>query len=73
MGLHKRYTVAMKVQNKTIVVTGAGGGIGSALVRELLRRGARVAAVDLREEGLRALKKQSFRCRKTESACAGYY
>lgn len=46
----------MNIQNKTIVVTGAGGGIGSALVRELLHRGARVAAVDLRDESLQALK-----------------
>ena len=45
----------MNVQNKVIVVTGAGGGIGGELVRELLRRGAQVAAVDLRQEGLDAL------------------
>lgn len=46
----------MKIQNKTIVVTGAGGGIGGALVKELLNRGANVAAVDLRDESLQALK-----------------
>lgn len=34
------------------VVTGAGGGIGRELVRGLVRRGARVAAVDLREDAL---------------------
>lgn len=46
----------MKMQNKIIVVTGAGGGIGGALVRELLDRGAHVAAVDLRQESLQKLK-----------------
>ncbi len=46
----------MKVQNKVIIVTGAGGGIGGELVAELLKRGAKVAAVDLRQEALDALK-----------------
>jgi NAD(P)-dependent dehydrogenase (short-subunit alcohol dehydrogenase family) len=34
------------------VVTGAGGGIGKAVVRRLLREGARVLAVDAKAEGL---------------------
>ena len=42
----------MKLAGKTIVVTGAGSGIGRALVLELLTRGAKVAAVDLSEAGL---------------------
>lgn len=43
----------MQVAGKVVVVTGAGSGIGRALVLELLRRGAgAVAAVDLRAEGL---------------------
>lgn len=42
----------MKVRNKVLVVTGGGSGIGQQTVLELLRRGARVAAVDIREEGL---------------------
>ena len=48
----------MKVQNKVWVVTGAGGGIGSELVLQLLARGARVAAVDLRQESLDALRQK---------------
>lgn len=35
----------MKVYNKVIVVTGAGGGIGSELVCQLLDKGAKVAAI----------------------------
>ncbi len=43
----------MQVANRVVVVTGAGSGIGRALVIELLDRGAAaVAAVDLRSEGL---------------------
>jgi short-subunit dehydrogenase len=49
----------MKVKNKVFIVTGAGGGIGGALVRGLLARGAVVAAVDLREELLQALTAQT--------------
>ena len=35
----------MKIFNKVIVVTGAGGGIGQELVKQLLEKGARVAAI----------------------------
>lgn len=39
----------MRVAKKVVVVTGAGSGIGRALVLQLLRAGAHVAAVDLNE------------------------
>ena len=42
----------MKPTHKVIVVTGAGSGMGRALVLALLKRGARVAAVDLNESTL---------------------
>lgn len=42
----------MKVQNKVIVVTGGGNGIGRELVLNLLGKGARVAAVDISEAAL---------------------
>lgn len=42
----------MRVDGKVLVVTGGGAGIGRQVVLELLRRGARVAAVDLRPDGL---------------------
>jgi len=46
----------MKIQDKTFVVTGAGGGIGSELALGILARGGRVAAIDLKQESLEALK-----------------
>ncbi|AIQ31599.1 short-chain dehydrogenase [Paenibacillus sp. FSL P4-0081] len=42
----------MKVLDKVIVVTGAGGGIGRELVLNLLSKGASVAAVDISKEAL---------------------
>ena len=42
----------MQVADKVFVVTGGGNGIGREVTLELIRRGARVAAVDLSETGL---------------------
>ena len=42
----------MKVQNKVIVVTGAGSGMGREVVLNLLAKGASVAAVDINETTL---------------------
>jgi len=42
----------MQIADKVFVVTGGGNGIGREVTLELLRRGARVAAVDLSESGL---------------------
>lgn len=46
----------MKLKEKTLVVTGGGNGIGRELVLQLLQRGARVAALDMRQESLEELK-----------------
>jgi NAD(P)-dependent dehydrogenase (short-subunit alcohol dehydrogenase family) len=46
----------MEPEGKIALVTGAAGGIGGALVRELLARGAaRVVATDINGEGVEAL------------------
>lgn len=42
----------MDIQGNVFVVTGGGNGIGREVVLSLLREGARVAAVDLREPSL---------------------
>jgi NAD(P)-dependent dehydrogenase (short-subunit alcohol dehydrogenase family) len=41
---------------KAFIVTGAGGGMGSAAVRQLVERGAYVLAVDWKPEGLEPLR-----------------
>jgi len=43
----------LKVQNKTVVVTGGGNGIGREIVLLLLKKGSRVAVVDIDEAGLK--------------------
>lgn len=42
----------MKIQDKVILVTGGGSGIGRQLVLKLLARGASVAAVDINPDSL---------------------
>lgn len=42
----------MKIASKTLIVTGAGNGIGRELTLQLLNLGARVAGLDINEKGL---------------------
>jgi NAD(P)-dependent dehydrogenase (short-subunit alcohol dehydrogenase family) len=42
-------------KTKAVIVTGAGGGMGSAAVRQLAERGVNVLAVDWKPEGLERL------------------
>ena len=43
----------MKVQNKTILVTGGGSGMGRELVLHLLSKQAKVIAIDINATGLK--------------------
>lgn len=42
----------MRVENKVFAVTGAGNGMGREVALQLVRRGARVAAIDVNEDAL---------------------
>ena len=44
------------LNGKVAILTGAAGGIGRVLVHALLAEGAKVAALDLSEQGLAALR-----------------
>lgn len=49
----------MLVKGKTIVITGASGGVGTELVKELLTREAKVIAISRNIKGLEAFKQAS--------------
>lgn len=53
--IRRKGSINMQVKDKVIAVTGAGGGIGSALVKVLLEKGAKVAALDINESSLKQL------------------
>ncbi len=48
----------MRLEGKVAVVTGAGGGIGSAISRLFVEEGAKVVGVDLRKTDMDALAKE---------------
>lgn len=47
--------MAIELQGRTAIVTGAGSGIGAAIARRLAAAGAQVAAADIRSEAVAAL------------------
>ena len=51
----------MKMQGKSVVVTGASSGMGDAIVRLFVAEGASVVAVARRKERLEALKEIAHR------------
>jgi NAD(P)-dependent dehydrogenase (short-subunit alcohol dehydrogenase family) len=47
--------MAGRVANKTVLITGAAGGLGTAMAHMLAREGAKVAVTDVNLEGVQAL------------------
>ncbi len=43
----------MRLADKTVLITGAGGGMGRLAAQLFAREGARIVAVDITEKGLR--------------------
>ena len=43
----------MNIQGQAAIVTGGGSGLGEAVARELARQGAKVAVLDVNEDGAR--------------------
>ncbi|MCW1928671.1 SDR family NAD(P)-dependent oxidoreductase [Bhargavaea beijingensis] len=50
----------MRMKGKTVIVTGAGGGMGQAISRKLLEEGATVAGIDLNEDSMAGLLHDRF-------------
>ena len=48
----------MELKNKNAIVTGAGSGVGKELVKQMLKKGCRVAAVDVNEDSLKKLEEE---------------
>lgn len=51
----EQFTCPERFRDRVVVVTGAAGGIGSALVTRAAREGARIVASDRREDGAEAV------------------
>ena len=64
------HSIPARFQRKTIVVTGAGQGIGAAVTRQLVAEGAFVFAMDLNRERLSALCEELNQEREVVAAVA---
>lgn len=57
----------MKMQGKTVIVTGGGRGIGFGIATAFAREGANIAITNLNEQGLEEAKK--WRWKGTARRC----
>src|ERR1051325_7747962 len=51
-------TMYPELKEKIVVISGAGGGLGAAVVRRFHREGARLVLIDAIETGLQRLKQE---------------
>lgn len=49
----------MDLSNKVAIITGAGGGMGKAVIQKFLERGAKVSAVDINVDAINELAKEN--------------
>jgi 3-oxoacyl-[acyl-carrier protein] reductase len=59
----------MNLENTVVVITGAAGGLGSAMARRLAGHGAKLALLDMQAEGLEALADELGRDRCLPLVC----
>ena len=48
----------MQVNKKNVIITGAASGVGKELTKQMIKKGAHVAALDINEENLEILKQE---------------
>ena len=48
----------MQINKKNVIITGAASGVGKELTKQMIKKGAHVAALDINEENLEILKQE---------------
>ena len=48
----------MQINKKNVIITGAASGVGKELTKQMIQKGANVAALDINEENLETLKQE---------------
>ena len=48
----------MEINKKNVIITGAASGVGKELTKQMIEKGAYVAALDINEENLETLKQE---------------
>ena len=57
-GIIKQRMVNMETNKKNIIITGAASGVGKELTKQMIKKGAYVAALDINEDNLNTLKQE---------------
>ena len=48
----------MQIKRKNVIITGAASGVGKELTKQMIKKGCNVAAIDINEDNLKALKEE---------------